>query len=95
MKIISTKLLDITKGDATKTNLRARLVGRELARDKRDELFAATPTFESLRMILSICASHRGSSNPSENFVVMSNDVSRAYFHAPTTRPIYNPSGGL
>ena len=89
MKIISTKWLDVNKGDATKLNIRARLVGRELARDKRDDLFAATPPLESLRMILSICADHQGSVNPAENFVVMSNDVSRAYFYAPTTRPIY------
>ena len=89
MKIISTKLLDINKGDATTMKLRARLVAREIAKDKREDLFAATPPLESLRMILSECASHQESWDPKENFVIMSNDVSRAYFYAPATRPIY------
>ena len=69
--------------------LRARLVAREIAKDKREDVFAATPPLESLRMILSECASHQESWDPNENFVIMSNDVSRAYFYAPTTRPIH------
>ena len=89
MKIIATKWLDINKGDTTNPNLRARLVGCEFATDKRDDLFAATPPLESLRMILSVCASNQISKNRSENFIIMSNDVSRAYFYAPTTRSIY------
>ena len=43
MKIISTKWLDVNKGDEEANNYRARLVGREIAHDKRDDLFAATP----------------------------------------------------
>ena len=89
MKIISTKWLDVNKGDEDSKNYRARLVGREIAHDKRDDLFAATPPLESLRMILSICASNQNSSRAADNFVIMSNDVKRAYFYAPTTRPIY------
>ena len=84
-----TKLLDINKGDDAEPNYRTRLVGHETAWETRYDLYAATPPLESLRMILSICADHQGSVNPAENFVVMSNDVSRAYFYAPTTRPIY------
>ena len=89
MKIISTKWLDVNKGDEEANNYRARLVGREIAHDKRDDLFAATPPLESLRMILSICASNQNSVNAEDNFIIMSNDVKRAYFYAPTTRPIY------
>ena len=59
MKVISTKLLDVNKGDAKCPNLRARLVGREIAKDKRDDLFAAIPPLESLKAILSSCASHQ------------------------------------
>ena len=40
-------------------------------------------------MILAICASNRNNKDASKNFLVMSNDVSRAYFYAPATRPIY------
>ena len=89
MKIISTKWLDVNKGDDKNKNYRARLVGREIAFDKRDDLFAATPPLESLRTILSICSSNQNSSNAKDNFVIMSNDVKRAYFYAPATRPIY------
>ena len=89
MKIINTKWLDVNKGDAENLNIRARLVGCEFATEKRDDLFAATPPLESLRMILSICASNQSSKSKDDNFIIMSNDVSRAYFYAPTTRPIY------
>ena len=89
MKIISTKWLDVNKGDSVNPNYRARLVGREIARDKRDDLFAATPPLESLRVVISKCASNQNSRDPAENFIMMSNDVKRAYFYAPTTRPIY------
>ena len=89
MKVISTKWLDVNKGDETDRNYRARLVGREIAHDKRDDLFAATPPLESLRMIVSICSSNQNDINPGNNFIIMSNDVKRAYFYAPATRPIY------
>ncbi len=89
MKVISVKWLDVNKGDEANKNYRARLVGREIKRNKRDDLFAATPPLESLRMILSVCASNQYAQNDADNFVVMSIDVKRAYFYAPTTRPIY------
>ena len=54
MKIISTKWLDQSKGDAAAPNYRSRLVGCEFATEKRDDLFAATPPLESLRAILAI-----------------------------------------
>ena len=42
MKVVTTKWIDINKGDEIKKNYRARLVGREIAKDKRLDLFAAT-----------------------------------------------------
>ena len=89
MKIITTKWLDVNKGDAVNMNYRARLVGREIKRDKREDLFAATPPLESLRMIVSICAGNQHALHPADNFVMMTNDVRRAYFHAAATRPIF------
>ena len=89
MKVITTKWLDINKGDEENKNYRARLVGREIAKTKRDDLFAATPPLESLRMILSICASHQASHKADDRFLVMSNDVKRAYFYAEASRPIF------
>ena len=89
MKVITTRGLDINKGDEANTYYRSRLVGREIKKDKRDDLFAATPPLESLRMILSICASNQKNYNRANNHVIMSNDIKRAYFYAPVTRPIF------
>ncbi len=89
MKVITTRWLDVNKGDEKSPNYRARLVGREIKMDKRMDLFAATPPLESLRMILSICAQHQSSHHASDNFIIMTNDVKRAYFHAPVTRPVF------
>ena len=43
MHVITTKWIDTNKGDVDDPNYRARLVGREIAYDERDDLFAATP----------------------------------------------------
>ncbi len=89
MKVISTKWIDTNKGDELRPNYRSRLVGRELNLCKKDGLFAATPPVESLRMVLSICASSQNSYNEADNFIIMSNDIKRAYFYAPVTRPMF------
>ncbi len=89
MRPISTKWIDTNKGDEACPNYRARLVGRELNLSKQEGLFAATPPLESLRMILSICASNQYNMNPEDNFIVMSNDIKRAYFYAPVSRPMF------
>eukprot|EP00973_Karenia_brevis_P084664 11748684-Karenia_brevis.AAC.1 len=82
--VISTKWLDVNKGDCDSPDYRSRLVGREIKKDNRMDLFAATPPLESLRYIVSRCARnrHRG-------FKIMTNDVKRAYFYAAATREIY------
>ena len=85
-KVISTKWLDINKGDDVHPNIRSRLVGRELKLDNRLDLFAATPPLESLRMICSICASNQGRRDP---YRILAVDVSRAYFYAKVIRPVY------
>ena len=89
MRVISTKWLDTNKGDEDHPNYRARLVGREIKVNKRDDLFAATPPLESLRMIISICASNQRQRDHRDNYIIMSNDIKRAYFYAPATRPVY------
>ena len=40
---ISTRWIDINKGDASSPNYRSRLVAREINTHKREDLFAATP----------------------------------------------------
>ena len=59
MQVITTKWLDVNIGDSANPNVRCRLVGREIAKEKRDDLFAATPPLESLKTVLSLCASHQ------------------------------------
>ena len=83
--MISTRWLDINKGDQRNPNFRARLVGREIKTDSRLDLFAAAPPLESLRMICSMCASNQARQNP---YRIMSVDVRRAYFYAKATRPV-------
>ena len=57
-------------------NYRARLVGREIAWEKRDDLHAATPPLESLKALLSVCASSQGGASPHQ---IMAADVKREY----------------
>ena len=85
-KVITTRWLDINKGDDVKPNLRARLVGRELKLDNRLDLFAATPPLEALRLICAICANNQFRDNP---FRILSVDVRRAYFYAKVSRSVY------
>ena len=79
-KIITTKWIDTNKGDDLHRNYRSRLVGRELNLSKRDDLFAGTPPLEALRFVISQCASNQGHHDKRRDFVLMSSDVSRAYF---------------
>eukprot|EP00973_Karenia_brevis_P000364 52380-Karenia_brevis.AAC.1 len=44
--IITTRWLDVNKGDESAPDYRSRLVGREIKRDSRMDLFAATPPLE-------------------------------------------------
>ena len=85
-KVNTKKLRDINKGDQRNPNYRARIVGRETKTDSRLDLFAATPPWESLRMICSMCASNEDTQDP---YRIMSVDVRRAYSYAKATRPVY------
>ena len=85
-KVITTRWLDINKGDDKEPNYRSRLVGRELKLDNRLDLFAATPPLEALRILCSMCASNQDRDEP---FRIMSIDVRRAYFYAKVTRPVF------
>ena len=85
-KIISTRWLDVNKGDSNHPDYRSRLVGKEINTEARLDLFAATPPLESLRIICSLCASNQSCPDP---YVIMSVDVKRAYFYAKSTRPIH------
>ena len=53
---IAARWIDINKGDVQTPNYRSRLVAREINTYKRDDLFAATPPLEALKMIISMTA---------------------------------------
>ena len=85
-KVITTKWINTNKSDEKNPDYRARLVGKEIQTNQRPDLFAATPPLESLRMILSICASNQHGNSP---YRILSNDIKRAHFFAKAKRPIF------
>ena len=52
-KIVSTKWVDTDKGHG---GYRSRLVGREIKRDKRQDLFSPRPPLEVLKLLIAYCA---------------------------------------
>ena len=85
-KIIGVSWVDVNKGDFEEPEYRSRLVGREFAIGKDDALYAATPSLEALRIIISHAATY-----PDEGpeRVIMINDVRRAYFYAKINRDVF------
>ena len=84
-RIISTRWVDINKGDTEKPKYRSRLVAKEFKRGGREDmegLFAATPPLEALRLLLSVAATGE------RDHVIMTNDVARAFFEAPAQRDV-------
>ena len=57
-KIIGVRWVDVNKGDATDTNYRSRLVGREFNIGRDDFPYAATLPVEALRVVISHAATH-------------------------------------
>jgi hypothetical protein len=74
--------VDAGEGDEEKPEHKRRLLANEIKRDKRKDLFAATPPLEAKKMLFSLLASMPGSRL---NF----GDVVRAYFHAKARRKVY------
>ncbi len=75
--------IDINKGDDLVEELRSRLVAKEIKRDKREDLFAATPPLEALKMLLSLAVTEgfghsKGNRGGGDKIDFI--DVKRAYF---------------
>ena len=83
-KVITTRWLDVNKGDAQSPEYRSRLVGQEYRKGADDALYAATPPLEALRAVLSYAAAHNKDdekhSRKGRLNHVMINDVRRAFF---------------
>ncbi len=57
---IGVKWVDTNKGDKERPEFRCRLVAKEIKKDKREDLFAATPPLEAKKMLFSLWASMAG-----------------------------------
>ena len=79
---VGVKWVDTNKGDKEKPEYRCRLVAKEIKRDKREDLFAATPPLEAKKALFSLWASVPG-------MCLDFGDVVRAYFHARARRRVY------
>ena len=83
---IGTKWIDVNKGDSDNPRIRCWLVGKQFRIGPDDAAYASTPPLEALRVVLSRAATVEVGVSERE---IMVNDVSRAYFYAKMTRPLY------
>ena len=95
---ISVRWVEFNKGDDEHPTIRSRLVARDIRMAGEDAIFAPTPPFESLRMVLSYAVTHfpkepRAVFDPAlpERSQVLLIGISRAYFSAvtPEDEPAY------
>ena len=86
---IAGRWVDTNKGDSSNPQLRSRYVAKEFRRGVNHDLFAATPPLEALRTLLSMVASVQRRQTTDREVTLMTMDVSRAFFYAPVTRPVF------
>lgn len=86
-KIIKTRWIDINKGDKQNPVMRSRLVGKEFNDGADNEMFAATPPLEALRILISEAATVEDGGEGEEK-AMMLNDVARAFFEAAVKRDV-------
>ena len=85
---IGTKWAGVNKVDENKPEFRCRFVAQEINWNGISEWFAATPSLEALKLIisLSMCTGFvKGHGENKTEYI----DVRRAYFHAPAVRTVY------
>ena len=81
--------IDINKGDEEAVELRSRLFAKEIKRDKREDLLAATPLLEALKIFFSVAVTERsGYSKGNRNMGMKLGfiDVRRADFQTKSRR---------
>ena len=84
---IGVRWVDVNKGDRENPKYRSRLVAKEIKKDKREDLFAATPPIEAKKGLLSTVAHWVGEGR--NGIKLDFYDVRRAYFHAAARRKVY------
>ena len=68
---IKVRWVDTNKGDSKLPNYRSRLVAKEIRTHRDDNLYAATPPLESLRVLLSMAASGPGRTGKALKIMIM------------------------
>ena len=84
---ISTKWVDVNKGDQNDYGIRCRLVAREMGGAKSDEFYAPTPPLEAKRLLFSEAATNRIFGKHEKKLLFI--DVRKAYFNAEVDRPTF------
>jgi hypothetical protein len=88
---IGVRWIDINKGDKGTPEYRSRLVAKEIKRDSRTDLFAATPRLEAKKLLFSMAVTkgvgyiHDKKKGMKIDFI----DIRRAYFHAKARRQVF------
>ena len=89
---VQVRWIDINQGDSEHPDYRSRLVAKEIKTDKRDDLFAATPPLEALKLLISMAMTEgigyekgREETGMKLEFI----DIRRAFFHAPARRKVF------
>ena len=84
---IGVRCVDVNKQDEKDPLYRSRLVAKDYNNSKEPDLYTATPPLGFLRLIVSLAASPQDKCGRPWKIVV--NDVSRAYFYAPSLNPTF------
>ena len=91
-KPIGCRWIDTDKGDDDNPEYRSRLVAKEIKRDVREEMFAATPPLDAKKALVSLAVSKLNAGcgdQGTDKLKLVFIDVRRAYFYADATRSIY------
>lgn len=80
---IKVRWIDHDTGEQERGNYSSRLVGKQFRIGKNDDVVAATPPLECMRMVLSDAVT-----GPDPSCVLLA-DVSRAYMYAPTNEQLF------
>ena len=90
-KPIGVRWVDVNKGDEFNPEYRSRLVAKEIKKYDDLDLFAATPPWESKKLLLSLAVTKGFGWHDSKKtgYKLDFIDVRRAYFHAKARRSVY------
>ena len=86
---ISSRWIDLDKGDIDRPNYRSRLVIQEVRQSHTQAIFAATPPLESIRILLSLQRTGNKRDHLGRMQKVMFLDVRRAHWNAKIYRLVY------